>query len=168
MRVLYIAFFSGVLIYLVLQLFFGSTGIIAYSKALEQAEQLRQSISDMQKIGDRMSSEARVLRGDPRRILVEARSIGYWRSNERVVLLSGYGAQSSEVSPGTIFILSERNVDYRSIFRVIAVIIAGIVFATLLIKKRRSIKKPYSEESNRGVLSNEKEQASIDLDLASD
>jgi|GEM_PF-2339966 len=96
------AVFTTVFTYLILSLFIGSYGIAEYSQLLHYRDALQSNLTELQDVNRSLSGTVDRLQSDAEQIALSARSLGYFKSDEGLIRISGYTAPRKPVSPGKI------------------------------------------------------------------
>ncbi len=86
------AFFAlcfGLGVYGLFSLLFGASGLFTYRLLREEQKRLEENIAKLRTINESLADDLAALRGDPEVIAVLARELGFARSNEKFVRISG-------------------------------------------------------------------------------
>jgi len=81
--------YVGLLVYCLLSLFLGPAGISAYGRLEERKEAMLVNLDRLGSIRAALDAELESLKSDPERAALEARSLGYLRKGETILLLDG-------------------------------------------------------------------------------
>ncbi len=130
-----IALLLGISVYLLLQLSFGTHGIVARSVLLDYLVDAESALSDAQLQGAELQREIESLTSDPERIIIEARRIGMVGEREVIVRLDGYGRLPAyQYQPGSLPTDVPWPSDNRPLFRSIALAVTLFVLLIYLFK----------------------------------
>jgi cell division protein FtsB len=124
----------GVITYLLLELVFGSYGIMAYAVLEKYAREAETELADLEARHDELQRQARNLAGDRETVRLEARDIGFVLSNEVIVRIEGHEPRPRHrYMPGAAPASPPRPKDNRPLFRAIALVVTlvGILVETL-------------------------------------
>lgn len=97
---LFVSLYAGLLVYLVLIFFFGSTGKFAYGELEKQRDILKENVRLLRSQGEDLGYAIEALQTDPDRVVKEARNLLYLREREGVIRITGYKEKPRAVSPG--------------------------------------------------------------------
>jgi cell division protein FtsB len=98
--VVYIIF--SFLVAAALHLFFGSGGILDYSRLTAYRGSLQDNIQDLEHINGELLSEVQDLGSDAERLTLQARELGYFREGERVIRISGVSGNTTTYTVGKV------------------------------------------------------------------
>ena len=87
----------GTLIYVLVNLFFGSSGIWAESQLIKQRNLLSENVISIQKINNELELEYTALLNDPEVIASYAHSLGFVQDGEYIVKFTGIPTMSEKV-----------------------------------------------------------------------
>ncbi len=135
----------GVITYLLLELVFGSYGIMAYKVLERYAREAETQLAELETRHAQLQSQARNLAGDRETVRLEARDIGFVQNNEVIVRLEGHEPRPSHrYLPGPAPVSPPLPKDNRPLFRAIALVVAlvGILVETLRSTARTELPKP--------------------------
>ncbi len=82
---LYLGFLLGCL----LLFFFSGTGLRSYRALTAYRDLLQSNLRELEELHETLAGELDALRTEPERIVLEAREIGYFREQDRVIRLDG-------------------------------------------------------------------------------
>lgn len=88
---------SSVLIILV-----GDSGLLRYRALAGYQEQLSDNIGELELLHQELLDDLEALAGDPERIALQARQLGYFREGERLIRLESYNPPQSVYTVGKI------------------------------------------------------------------
>jgi cell division protein FtsB len=118
----------GLASYLMLELVFGSYGVIPYGTLERRVEHAEMDLAAVRAHQRALENEVRLLTTDPERIVLEAREIGLVGANESIVRISGWEPRSSHrAQAGTLPAPRPVPEDHRSLFRSIALALTLVV-----------------------------------------
>ncbi len=122
---LVIAALLGVATYLLLELFFGSYGFVAYDLMGEYVELSSQELQELEERHDALRDQIRQLTTSRETIRLEARDSGLVGSDEYVIRIDGREPRPRHrYSPGSLPPVIPRTRDNRPLFRSIGVAVA--------------------------------------------
>lgn len=128
------AAFTGVLIYVVLNVSVGRDGIWAMKQLQKQKRDLSTHTANIQKINDELSQEKLALEKDKDLIAAYARKLGYVSEGEKIVLISGLAAKETQIfDPGTVKKHTQVNYISESICKSTALIITVLAYMLLVL-----------------------------------
>ena len=104
---LLVSAYVGLLVYLILIFFFGSTGRFAFSELESYEIVLRANIQKLETLGTALDSSIEALQSDRDRVVLEARKLLYLGGREGVIHVAGYDAHARSVSPGGLLVRKE-------------------------------------------------------------
>ena len=136
---------------LVLNLFFGPSGMYNYAKLAQANTTLEANVAENEAIRARLLAAVDGLQHDPDRIRLEARAQGYYLPDEHVVRIRDYPIVSTTYGPGRIILVQESNHSNRDQFRIIAICVGLVCFLLLIsierhAERRQRPKPPASAE----------------------
>lgn len=136
-RLLVSLYLAGV-VYLVITLFFGSTGIVAYKKLQVQHRLLVENLRRVEEQGERLQQRIQALQSDPEQIRLEARRYHLVQSNESFIRIAGREVESEAISPGGI-VRGDSSSPYRPepFLRAFSLCIGIVVFLLLGFRSSR-------------------------------
>lgn len=80
----------------------GDSGLLRYRALTAYRGELRENIEDLEILHHHLLDDLDALAGDPERIALEARQLGYFREQERLIILDGYNPPRSVYTVGKI------------------------------------------------------------------
>ena len=86
----------------VLQLFFGSGGMLDYRRLSVYRGSLQDNIEDLERINGELLSELQALGSDAERLTLQARELGYFREGEKVIRFSNSSRRQSTYTVGKV------------------------------------------------------------------
>ncbi len=95
-----ISIILGLSCYLVLNFFYGSLGYYSLNKLQENNERLSLNLDEIMGEQEKLLKVLDSLKSNSEEIRLQARRIGYFRNNEHLVRVEGYGSTTAAVSPG--------------------------------------------------------------------
>lgn len=125
--------------YLLMTLFFGERGLLAYAGLSEYRDTLVSHIEELTELQNELSASERRLRSDPQQIRIEARRMGYVGQSEGLIRIPGrVGAVEPAESAGEKLAQPERWSADRNLFRALALSSALLAFFLLQTMRRDS------------------------------
>jgi cell division protein FtsB len=130
----------GISIFLVLNLFFGSQGLLSYSRLKEKKGKLTENLTALREINDNLTAKVQALQKNSDMVAGHARNIGYIEEDEWIIQMEGYTLQKNSVSPGSIFepmTGSERQNNITLVRSLSAAAALLYLFFALVLERRR-------------------------------
>ena len=135
--------YLGFLAFAVLTLLFGQTGVAARERLSLRREALSENLEVLESKRVGLESMLASLRQDPESIVVEARSLGLYRREDRVVMMRNLEAERSLPDAGRVLHLDaiRRTDDYGIRIAALAVGLAALL-SSFIIGRLRSAGSP--------------------------
>ena len=131
---LVVSFYSAILLGSLLALFFGDAGMVAYNRLSSHLELLTENLENLERINDDLNGKFEELATDPERIRLQARELGYFEEDEKVLTVEGFPKKRTFFEVGKVvkkIPLKRRNTVWVRILQVL--IPFGIFFLSGLI-----------------------------------
>jgi len=80
----------------------GDSGLLRYRALTGYREELKNNIAELELLHQELLDDLEALAGDPERIALQARQLGYFREQERLIRLEGYNPPRSVYKVGKI------------------------------------------------------------------
>ena len=119
--------------YLLLNLFFGPNGLVAYQDLRGYHDRLEENVSEMQTLQARLERRSQALQESEAAVRLEARELGYFSESEQPVLIEGYEPDSRAIPAGTLLQPPSEGPDRTPLFRGVALSTGLAVFFLLLL-----------------------------------
>jgi cell division protein FtsB len=117
--------FVGVAAYLLLELFFGSYGLVSYQLLSEHSLRAREGLAELEAHHDELEQQVRLLTTDAETIRIEARDSGLVGSDEIVLRVAGREPRPRHrYMPGSLPPTVPQTRDNRPLFRAIGLAVA--------------------------------------------
>jgi cell division protein FtsB len=122
--------------------FFGGGGLADYRVLESYKRQLEENIGNLQAVNAELLDEQRALGTDPERVALQARELGYFREDERVVRLEGYAPAKRYFSVGSL--VRARSMPERRdwIAKMLGLTVPLALFVAALARDRRRKRAP--------------------------
>lgn len=106
-------------------------------------EDLRKNIVMIEKNYDTLSKELTGLRNSKEKIALEARSLGYYRENEGVIIVDGYEGRNNFFALGKLVNIESPERNRKPLFRAVAfaAVLLSLIFILIFSKKQNGNKK---------------------------
>ena len=131
------AAYASFLVFSLMTLFFGETGVIALNRLQDRNSHLEGNIADLERRREELSARLGALRSDPEAIVVAARSLGLYREGDEVVVFRRSEVHRSVPAAGRVLrMVPAPSVD-ENLFRVLAAA-AGALALLIAFAARRS------------------------------
>ena len=118
---------AAFLVYSLLSFLFGPSGVAALEDGRLYRSRLEENLGDLQARHRDLSRRFRILETDPEQILLEARSYGWIREGEKLIVVRGRDeAPRSELTAGDILLFEERPAPDTALFRTAALAAAAL------------------------------------------
>lgn len=144
---LFIASLSAMCIYLSLTLIFGSAGVQNERHLQAYRDRLGVNIEELRETNSALEERIVDLQRDRGLLRVYARSLGFFASNERRLVVDSWVDVTEPVSPGGLIYRNVTFEDNRSVLRITAAIMGIGIFGLLSVLS--SEKDPSSGEATR-------------------
>jgi len=86
----------------VLLLFAGNGGMLDYRTLRDYSTALQANIEELKSANEDLLQEVDVLGSDPKRIMLQARELGYFQDGERVIRIEGFNAGKNYYTVGKL------------------------------------------------------------------
>ena len=126
---LVIAAAGGLCIYLLLNLFFGPTGLNRYAAREQYYGDILSNIEDLEERERELRSELEAYRTSSSKLRLQARKLGYFRPDERRIIVDKGPGMVEPPTPGRLIVRTFAYDDPRPAIRFAAVILAGGILA---------------------------------------
>ena len=130
-----LSIYVGMITYLILSFFFGSSGIVSMEGLERYERELEPTIADLESRNGELRGQIESLLTDPDRIRLEARSLGFYRDTEGVIRIPSGGNETRSYNLGRILEERPEVTDRRALFRIIAFIVVLSAYALLSVFK---------------------------------
>jgi len=130
--------FTGFLLYSLLVLVFGPSGIYAHAELAEYRNKLDSNIEELEKINNNLEERFQLLRSSEDHIRMLSREIGYYEADERVITVNGYKAGAKYFTIGKRIPKPGKPENHIPLFRGIALSTALALFLLLSFFKKQS------------------------------
>ena len=133
----------GYILYAVLNLVLGSSGIAAMKELEEMKQELEKNIEIIEENYAILSNELTGLRNSAEKIAVEARSIGYYRENEGIVVVDGYEGRKNFYTLGKLVTVDMKEKPRKPLFRAasFAALLLSLIIVLISTKRKNNNKK---------------------------
>ena len=138
---LVVSFYSVFLLGSFLTWFIGDAGVTAYSRLSSHFELLTENIDNLERINDDLNGKFEELATDPERIRLQARELGYFREDEKVLAVEGFPRKRTFFEVGKVvkkIPLKRRTSVWIRLLQVLAPITVFFLSGLLTVKSRKS------------------------------
>lgn len=135
---LVIAAAGGLCIYLLLNLFFGPTGLNRYAAREQYYMDILANIEDLEERDRELRSDLESYRTSSSKLRLQARQLGYFRPGERRIIVDQGPGMVEPPTPGRLVVRTFAYDDPRPAIRLAAVILAGGILALQVSLEGRS------------------------------
>jgi cell division protein FtsB len=102
-----LSLYAGMAIYCVLSVLVGPAGLSAYRRLEARKAAMEANLAELERIRGRLGAELDSLKTNPDRAALEARSLGYLREGETVLILGDKAERLSPIDAGAILPYAE-------------------------------------------------------------
>lgn len=140
---IFLSVYTMFVCYLMINLFFGTGGILQYNKLTEYKNELSSNIEELDGINKDLYIESEKLIHNSDDIKIKARELGWFDHNEGIIVVKGFNKAKPGYSMGKLLSREKFENNDKTLFRLIA-ILAGVSFyvaAVFSSKSRKSFSK---------------------------
>ncbi len=135
----------GVSTYLLLELLFGSYGVVAYRVVTDYVQEAEAQLVELRETHDELERLARRLSSDRETVRLEARDVGYIREDEVVVRVEGHQPRPRHrYYPGAIPVAPPPLQDNRPLFRAIALVVSLVALLVKTLLTTAGLESPHA------------------------
>ena len=132
-----VSIYIGIAVYLTASIFFGGSGVFAMRNLESYNERLEKNVEELIDRNAQLESEVESLLTDAERIRLEARVLGYFSKEERVIEYSTEKQATRSTSLGRIMKENVSRNDIRSPLRLVSIAVALACYLALAYFNRR-------------------------------
>ena len=132
------ALYAAFLVFSLLSLFFGETGVVALKRLEDRNGHLEANMADLEKRGSDLSARLASLRSDPEAIVIEARSLGLYRADDSVVVFEDLGSRRGIPDAGRVLRMVPAPTVNENVLRILALSAGAAAFFLAMIVGRRT------------------------------
>lgn len=138
------SFYGTLIVYLIMNLFFGEYGVLEKQKLAAYETLLKENIAGLYRTGADLEEHSVALRTDSDMVALLARELGYRRADEVLVRIDGYNNPPDRYTVGKTINRAGTPPSRKQLLRVVTVIAGILIFFGLsLIGKQTNGKKRY-------------------------
>ena len=126
-----LSIYVGICLSFLLNFYFGGAGLIEYNKLNEHKNMLSENITELTTINQKLSHELEGLKTDTESIQLLSRDLGYYRSDDNIIMIDGYPVKPSFHEIGKLIINTDKQTEISVVLRIITYIIPVIVYILL-------------------------------------
>ncbi len=146
---LVIAAAGGLCIYLLLNLFFGPTGLNRYAAREQYYKDILANIEDLEQRDRELRHELEAYRTSSSRLRLQARQLGYFRPDERRIIVDQGPGMVEPPTPGRLVVRTFAFEDPRPAIRLAAVVLAGGILALQVSLEGRGEEQRQNENNRK-------------------
>jgi hypothetical protein len=137
------SFFIGYIVFCILNLCFGNSGLFAMKRLQEIKSSLETNILLIEDNHRALTNEFEGLRSSTEQIALEARSIGYFKENEGVIIAEGYSIRKRAYPLGKVVEIDLEKESKKPLFRGISMgaVLCSLIVVFITAKSDGNIKK---------------------------
>jgi len=121
----------------VLSLFFGTAGVIVTASNRTRTQLLLENVSNLEERQLQLTAKLEALRSDPESVIIEARTLGFYRSDEGAIHIKNLEPAEKMLEAGNVLHLRPPKPSNQNPHRIIA-IVAGLLVPFLSLANRNS------------------------------
>jgi cell division protein FtsB len=118
--------------------FLGSGGLADYRALEVYRDQLQANLKELQEIHEDLLEEQRALASDPEQVALQARELGYFRAEERVLRLDGYSPLRRYFTVGKLIRPAPEARRQDWIPKMLALVLPSFLYLFSLVRERRN------------------------------
>jgi len=123
--------YTAFVTYIVLNFIFGSTGYLEMQKLASYRGMLKENLVELEMIHNELSSRAYTLRSDAETLSLKARDLGYLRSHEGVIIVSGPPLPQESYRMGNLLKYTLPTDERKPLYRLAAFFTGSALFLLL-------------------------------------
>lgn len=130
------AFYFAFITHSILVLFFGATGVRAFSELRSRGEELERNLTTLESSRRDLNRHFEALRSDPGSLVVEARSLWLFEEGDRVIRLNRGFVDTSFPDEGRVLLSGDIAGGNKIVFRVVALAVGAVVLLFSFVVRR--------------------------------
>ena len=125
---LFFALYIGFLVYILLTLIFGTSGLLSYMHLEQYQLSLQNNLIELQEIYHSLRQDLRAFHSNPQTIKQYSHELGYFAQDENVIRIMGIIPLKSYYKVGTILRRNQKSSHNSPLFHIIGLAVFGLVF----------------------------------------
>lgn len=134
-----ISLYIGYVVYSLLMLFYGQSGLVAMGEIEDYRNDLVVNLEEIQETNRRLHAEIDFLRSETEYISLESRRIGYFKPDEGIIYVDGYENRKNHYAVGKIIRWEESEDGRKRHFRSFGIAAALLMFLVMSLSRKKRL-----------------------------